>query len=127
SVIVRSPTFASVFAAISGLSGFGPAEALAEATAVGSLFFFEQAPRPGTAATSATTKNPPARKLRARAAPRAAPSLESIGARNTTGQRARRVRRSSTSILPARGWKGKREAWNRTPYAGSSSSSAAKH
>src|SRR3954462_3231404 len=78
SVIVRSPTLASVFFAISGESGFGPDGALAEAAGADSLFFFEQARAAGSA-RSATSQNPLTRKLRTRTAPRAAPSLESIG------------------------------------------------
>src|SRR3954463_12424307 len=118
SVIVRSPTLANVLAAISGESGFGPAGPLAEVAGAGSLFFLEQAAKPGSA-RSATGQKPLTRRLRTRAAPRAAPSLESIGA----GEYYEPVRPSShrpgTRILRARRWKGKREAWNRKRSGGS--------
>src|ERR1051325_2449870 len=79
SVITRSPTLARVFFASSGESGFGPDEALADAAAVASLFFFEQAPANGIAVASRATASPRPTVL-PNAAPRAARSLERIGA-----------------------------------------------
>src|SRR5687767_10668208 len=65
--MTRSPTFARVFLASSGESGFGPAEALAEAEATGASFFLEHptlaAEPPITATRASARPRPPTPRL----------------------------------------------------------------